>query len=127
MAAGVAVVCGLTYWWLIPQRTDLTEFSDITMPTLSAEARDGATLFGKYCSACHGENGRGSDKGPPLIHKIYEPNHHGDQAFLLAVKQGVRSHHWGFGDMPPVAGINTGEVGRIVKFVREVQRNNGIN
>ncbi|HSM30420.1 MAG TPA: c-type cytochrome, partial [Woeseiaceae bacterium] len=63
---------------------------------------------------------------PPLIHRIYEPNHHGDQSFYLAAKQGVRSHHWPFGDMPPVESITDAEVGQIVAYVRTLQRANGI-
>lgn len=125
--AAIALVGGLTIWWLKPQAKDPVESSGLTMPVLSAQARDGAVLYEKYCAACHGANGGGSQQGPPLIHKIYEPGHHGDQAFLLAARQGVRSHHWGFGDMPPVTGIQVDEVARIVTFVREVQRSNGIN
>ena len=68
----------------------------------------------------------GSDKGPPLVHKIYEPSHHGEESFYLAVRQGVRSHHWPFGDMPPVDGLSDDEVGRIIAYVRELQRAAGI-
>lgn len=33
---------------------------------------------------------------PPLVHRIYEPDHHGDRAFLSTVQNGVQSHHWDF-------------------------------
>ena len=100
---------------------------DVKMPVLSAAAKEGQVLFSANCSACHGADGGGTDSGPPLIHIIYEPNHHGDESFQLAVAQGVRAHHWNFGDMQPVSGIDRAEVAKIVSFVREVQRNNGIN
>ena len=39
----------------------------------------------------------------------------------------VRSHHWRFGNMPPVAGITRAEVVSIVTYFRTLQRANGIN
>ena len=87
-----------------------------------------ARAFEAKCSACHGVNAAGRDgSGPPLIHKIYEPSHHGDGAFLVAATNGVRQHHWSFGNMPPVEGITQAEVKSIVTYVREVQRANGID
>ncbi len=59
---------------------------------------------------------------PPLVHKIYEPGHHADGAFLLAVSRGVRAHHWPFGDMPPVDGVSQEDVQKIVAYVRALQR-----
>jgi hypothetical protein len=48
-------------------------------------------------------------------------------SFVLAVKNGVRAHHWRFGDMPPVDGLTQSDVMNIVAYVRELQRANGIN
>ena len=45
----------------------------------------------------------------------------------LAVQRGVRQHHWTFGNMPPVPGLNDREVAFIIAYVRELQRANGIN
>ncbi len=89
-------------------------------------AQEGAALFATNCAACHGQDAAGSDKGPPLIHKMYEPGHHADASFYRAVSQGVRSHHWSFGNMPPIPGISDGKVRRIVVYVRELQRAAGI-
>ena len=100
---------------------------DVKLPSLSTVAREGQALFSANCAACHGVKGGGTDSGPPLVHIIYEPNHHGDESFQRAVAQGVRAHHWKFGDMQPVAGVERSDVAKIVSFVREVQRNNGIN
>ena len=101
----------------------------ITMPSdLTTRQGQGQTAFEAKCSACHGPNATGrQDMGPPLIHKIYEPSHHGDGAFLRAVRQGVRGHHWTFGDMPPVDGLTNADVAAIVDFIRAVQRKNGID
>ena len=98
----------------------------VTVPQLSVRAERGQELFAANCAACHGQNAGGTGQGPPLIHRIYEPNHHGDQAFLIAATQGVRAHHWGFGNMPPVEGVSERQVADIVAYVREVQKANGI-
>ena len=87
---------------------------------------DGATLFAENCARCHGDAGDGTDMGPPLVHRLYEPGHHPDFSFQNAVKNGVISHHWEFGDMPPVAGLSEAEVTQIIAHVRELQREGGI-
>jgi len=61
------------------------------------------------------------------VHAIYEPGHHGDLAFKRAAMNGVRAHHWPFGNMPPVQGITRADIGAIVAYVRALQRANGIN
>ena len=98
----------------------------VTVPQLSLRAERGQRLFAANCAACHGDDAGGTEQGPPLIHRIYEPNHHGDQAFLIAAAQGVRAHHWGFGNMPPLKGVSERQVADIVAYVREVQKANGI-
>jgi len=85
----------------------------------------GSVLYQANCAECHGADLRGTDKGPPHLSIVYEPNHHGDAAFLLAAQQGVRAHHWRFGDMAAVEGLSSGDVAAIVAFVRENQRVEG--
>jgi mono/diheme cytochrome c family protein len=99
----------------------------VTLPELSELAQQGQHAFGANCAICHGENGSGSDKGPPLIHKIYEPSHHADMAFVMAMRNGVRAHHWPFGDMAPIESLSLTEMEAIIAFVREVQVANGID
>jgi len=86
----------------------------------------GRMAFTETCAVCHGGNGRGSRQGPPLLHKTYEPGHHPDMAFHLAVKNGVRQHHWNFGDMPPQPDISPGQVSDIIAYIRMEQRRVGI-
>ena len=100
--------------------------ASIVLPHLSGVARQGAELFAANCSECHGGNAGGSSQGPPLIHIIYEPGHHADLSFHLAVNQGSRQHHWQFGDMEPVTGLSPQEVNRIICYVREIQYANGV-
>lgn len=98
----------------------------IAVTSLSAQATKGKSIYEANCSSCHGQNGSGTDKGPPFIHKIYEPSHHGDASFQRAAKYGVRAHHWPFGNMPRIEGITEIEVERVIAYVRELQRANGI-
>jgi cytochrome c2 len=86
----------------------------------------GKVLFAASCKGCHGSEAQGTKRGPPLIHKIYEPGHHADFSFYRAVSAGVRSHHWSFGDMPPIHGVSPQEVGHIVAYIRQKQRQAGI-
>jgi mono/diheme cytochrome c family protein len=87
---------------------------------------DGALVFAAKCAVCHGPAGSGTDKGPPLVHKIYEPSHHDDESFRRAVRQGVVQHHWSFGDMAPVPDVSNAEIGSILAYVRDLQRAVGI-
>lgn len=96
------------------------------VPALTDEARAGREAFDRLCAACHGADAAGSAAGPPLMHRIYGPGHHADAAFTLAAQRGVRAHHWRFGDMPPMLSARLDEIGLIVRYVRELQRANGI-
>lgn len=91
-----------------------------------AELQTGEQKFMANCSACHGVGGVGTKQGPPLVHKIYEPNHHGDAAFQRAAANGVHSHHWEFGNMPKIEKVTPDDVSHIVKYVRWLQKQAGI-
>lgn len=98
----------------------------VAVPQFSPVASAGKETFDAVCAACHGANGAGTEKGPPLVHNIYNPGHHADAAFFLAAKRGVRQHHWPFGDMPPQPQVSDEEIAGIVQYVRELQQANGI-
>lgn len=123
--------------WLGPRETPkmseegaegVTALAEVVLPeSLSDNALVGERVFEAKCAACHGVNAVGQDGvAPPLVHVIYEPGHHGDESFQRAVEFGVPSHHWRFGNMPPVEGLTRGDVSMIVAYVRELQRANGI-
>ena len=135
---GGAIALGIGGWFVTrpdPDRTAATAPEDgapivtVALPeTLSPQAQIGKRGFAAVCIDCHGENAAGRQgSGPPLVHKYYEPSHHADMAFVLAVQNGVRAHHWSFGDMPPQAGLARADVAAIITYVRELQRANGIN
>ena len=94
--------------------------------TLPAELQAGEAKFNANCSACHGQQGKGTQVGPPLVHKIYEPNHHGDAAFQRAAAIGVKAHHWEFGNMPKIDTVTTADVDEIIRYIRWQQRQAGI-
>lgn len=86
----------------------------------------GEALFNAKCAGCHGIKGAGTKNGPPLVHRIYHPNHHADFSFRRAVSLGVRAHHWKFGDMAKVEGVSDEDVEMIIKYVRSIQHEAGI-
>ena len=95
--------------------------------TVPAELEAGEAKFNAHCSACHGPQATGTRQGPPLVHKIYEPNHHGDAAFFRAAEFGVRAHHWEFGKMPKIEGVSSTDVEQIIRYIRWLQRQAGIS
>jgi mono/diheme cytochrome c family protein len=92
-----------------------------------AEFQTGEAKFNAHCAACHGPQATGTRQGPPLVHKIYEPNHHGDAAFLRAAESGVKAHHWEFGNMPKIEAVSSADVEQIIQYVRWLQRQAGIS
>ena len=144
LLGGAAVAVGLSYKLFWPlhneQMDDMPMAQDsamadashamvqIEMPQITGNARIGQQIFETTCAACHGTAGTGNAQaGPPLIHKIYEPSHHGDEAFQRAVAMGVRAHHWQFGNMPPQEGLTRGDMAMVVDYIRTIQRANGIH
>lgn len=95
-------------------------------PGLMPNPAAGKPLFVKNCASCHGQDLKGTDKGPPFLHRVYESSHHADAAFQLAVKNGARAHHWRFGDMLPVQGLSPDDVAHITAYIRMQQRIAGI-
>jgi len=91
-----------------------------------ANTQQGEDLFRKNCANCHGDAATGTNQGPPLVHKVYNPGHHADLAFHRAAKNGVKQHHWHFGDMPPIPAVSPQQVGHIIAYVRREQRRAGI-
>jgi mono/diheme cytochrome c family protein len=94
-------------------------------PTEAASTEEGKALYLTRCASCHGDDLRGTDQGPSHLSRVYEPNHHGDDAFRSAIANGSPQHHWNFGDMAPVPGLSPAEVDAIIAFVRETQETEG--
>ena len=90
------------------------------------EYAEGDALYQRDCARCHGEDALGALSGPPLLHRVYQPTHHADAAFLLAVRAGVRAHHWNFGDMEALPGVTAEDVGAITSYIRWLQRETGV-
>ncbi len=99
-------------------------------PTPAPEPRfsgtDGRSLYGQACSVCHGQALEGTNAGPTFLNRVYAPGHHADISFMFAIERGVRAHHWNFGNMAPVEGLSQEQVLAIIAFIREQQREAGI-
>jgi mono/diheme cytochrome c family protein len=125
---GVLVLgIGLVAWRNLGPSGDTRRGPEFVVPqTLSETATQGKKGFDENCAGCHGTNAVGTDQGPPLIHDYYNPGHHADGAFYNAVRNGVRQHHWRFGNMPPQPRVTDEQTRFIVAYVREMQEANGI-
>lgn len=97
---GLPAAPALAQPWQIPKPS----------PGLMPNPAKGMALYEKSCAGCHGQDLQGTDKGPPFLHRVYEPSHHGDAAFQMAVRNGVRAHHWRFGDMQPLPDLTPDDV-----------------
>ena len=86
----------------------------------------GAELYEQSCASCHGSDLGGTDQGPPHLSQVYAPDHHPDASFRAAITQGSPAHHWEFGDMPPVEGLDDEEIDLIIAYVREQQETHGL-
>lgn len=126
--AGLVLVGGYIFFQhQTPNQSSGDALAKVKVPTLVGVALIGEETFNANCASCHGKNAAGIDGiAPPLVHKIYEPSHHGDMAFVLAAKQGVRQHHWTFGNMPAMPDISDQQISNIITYVRTLQRANGI-
>ena len=126
LVSGVVVAGLAALGWNYFSATSRGGAASVTVPRLSALASKGKVAFDANCAQCHGVNAAGTDKGPPLVHDIYNPGHHADAAFYFAAKNGVRQHHWSFGNMPPRPGVSKDDVTAIIRYIRELQVANGI-
>ena len=99
---------------------------EVVIPALSDSGARGQVAYGRVCASCHGDRIDGTDKGPPLIHGIYNPGHHNDESFFRAARRGVPRHHWNFGDMPPQPKVSRRDIAEIIRYIRELQEANGI-
>jgi len=128
-AAAVAVAVAVAAWALWPRDHGRHRSGGEPRPPVTASSTAGMAgeaLFNQKCAVCHGLQAAGSPQGPPLVHRYYEPGHHSDMSFVLAVRRGVRAHHWRFGNMPPVPGVSDADIQAIVAYVRALQRAKGI-
>lgn len=87
--------------------------------------RDGAALYAANCASCHGTDLRGTARGPSHLSVVYAPNHNPDYSFYSAIVNGVHPHHWQFGPMPPMPGLDDDEIDAIIAYIRDVQQREG--
>lgn len=86
---------------------------------------EGAQVYQESCASCHGSDLRGTDQGPSQFSVVYEPNHHSDASYRAAIVDGVVAHHWGFGDMPPIEGLDDRQIDAVIAYIRSQQDEHG--
>ncbi len=120
----VALIAGLLALTLVASGCG-DDDSTATTVADSGLLAEGEALYQDDCASCHGSDLRGTDEGPSHLSSVYEPNHHGDEAFRSAVANGSPQHHWQFGDMDPVPSLSEEDVDAIIAFVRDTQQREG--
>ena len=127
VVSALAAGLGVLVWRLAtPLGPDAGYRVSVKVPDFSSLARAGKSAFDANCAVCHGPNASGTDHGPPLVHDIYNPGHHADEAFYLAAQRGVPRHHWRYGDMPPQLQVSREQMAAVIRYVRELQVANGV-
>ncbi len=110
----------------VPNPQTAANVQQAEQPQTRDSVEHGRELFANNCALCHGADLRGTSTGPSLLHEYYEPNHHSNASFVIAVLLGVRQHHWNFGNMPAVEGLAIEDVHAVICFIRETQLADGL-
>ena len=95
-------------------------------PASSLSAQSGSVAFAEECAGCHGRLARGTDRAPNLIHSDYGRRTRSDAQFRRAVREGIPARQGRYGEMPAAKDISDRRLDRMITFLREIQRANGI-
>jgi len=123
--SGIAVLGAIGLLWLtgtLSFQRESPSGQPSTSQPVPPEFATGEALFNTHCSVCHGSSAVGTNQGPSLLARVYVPSHHSDASFYLAVKQGVRAHHWLFGSMPALPHVTEDEITQIIPYIRWLQQ-----
>jgi mono/diheme cytochrome c family protein len=126
---GISTLGALGLLWftgILSHQHESPALQSSTRTPVPLEFAIGEALFHTHCAGCHGPAGVGTAQGPSFLSRVYVPNHHSDASFYLAVKQGVRAHHWNFGNMPALPHVTDAEVTQITAYVRRLQQQAGV-
>jgi mono/diheme cytochrome c family protein len=126
--SGILVLGAISLLWftdLLSHQHEPPPSPSSTRTQMPPEFATGEALFHTHCAGCHGPAGVGTAQGPSFLSRVYVPSHHSDASFYLAVKQGVRAHHWNFGNMPALPHVTDAEVTQIIAYVRKLQQQAG--
>jgi putative heme-binding domain-containing protein len=80
------------------------------------EAGVGAQRFMEYCAGCHGADGRGGDKAPPIVSASREASPSDAELFRI-VHDGTKD------GMPPFAQIGEANIRAVVEYLRTLEGN----
>ena len=97
-----------------------------SVPVSSLSIQLGGIAFAEECASCHGRTARGTERGPDLIHPDYGPGRRSDAQFRRAIREGKQARRAGYQNMPPAMNGSERHLNRLIVFLREVQRANGI-
>ncbi|MFZ0864338.1 MAG: c-type cytochrome [Candidatus Sulfotelmatobacter sp.] len=81
-----------------------------------SDAGQGAQRFMEYCAGCHGADGKGGDKAPPII-SASNTTFPSDSELFRIVHDGTK------GGMPPFGQIGDANIRAVLLFLRRLQDN----
>lgn len=85
----------------------------------------GSDAYRTFCATCHGTDLRGTEIGSSLRSIVYEPTRHDDAAFVVAIKEGAKAHHWDLNNMPRISAISDQEISAVIAYIRRIQNTEG--
>ena len=91
----------------------------------SVTVERGLVAFAGECVGCHGRLAEGTERAPNLIDRDFGPGVRSDAQLRRAVFEGLPGRR-GYGAMPPFPDLPEHRLERMIIFVRELQRANGI-
>ena len=83
------LLVGLVGAFSTPLHASSLNSRSVIQPEMTEALLTGKRVYEAKCAKCHGINAVGTNKGPPFLHRVYHPGHHGDAAFFYAVERGV--------------------------------------
>ena len=117
----LTLACGLTASYLAAAQTPRPQQADVANNPFASDPRaiqQGATLFDRTCSGCHGPGATGG-RGPALASGIFQ---HGgsDNELFTTIKSGVAGTQ-----MPAFSALPSDDVWRLVTYIKSLSGQTG--
>ncbi len=99
---------------LVVGTLSLFGYTSMDVHAQGSDAVQGAQRFMEYCAGCHGADGRGGDKAPPLV-SASNPTNPSDSERFRIVHDGSKS------GMPPFAQIGDANIRAVLQYLRRLE------
>src|SRR6201991_5148275 len=121
IAFAVTLACGLAISWAEAQTPRAPQAADVANNPFASDPRaiqQGATLFDRTCSGCHGPGATGG-RGPALANGVF--THGGsDNELFATIRSGVQGTQ-----MPSFSALPSDDVWRLVTYIKGLSGQTG--